>query len=111
MKQANANRVLPKQSTGHRKHPFATTQEITLHMDITRWSILKSDRLHSLQPKMEKLYSQQKKRLGSDCGSGHELTAKFRLTLNKLEKTTRPFTYYLNQTSYNYTVEVTDSRD
>ena len=32
-------------------------------MDITRWSIPKSDWLHSLQPKMEKLYSQQKQDL------------------------------------------------
>ena len=31
-----------------------------LHMDITRWSISKSELLYSLQPKMEKLYSQQK---------------------------------------------------
>ena len=30
--------------------------EKTLHMDITRWSKLKSDWLYSLQPKMEKLY-------------------------------------------------------
>ena len=29
--------------TGHRKHPLPTTQEKTLHMDINRWSILKSD--------------------------------------------------------------------
>ena len=29
--------------TGHSKHPLLTTQEKTLHMDITRWSILKSD--------------------------------------------------------------------
>ena len=27
----------------HRKHPLPTTQEKTLHMDITRWSTLKSD--------------------------------------------------------------------
>ena len=27
----------------HSKHPLPTTQEKTLHMDITRWSILKSD--------------------------------------------------------------------
>ena len=31
-----------------------------LHMDITRCSIPKSDQLYSLQPKLEKLYSQQK---------------------------------------------------
>ena len=29
--------------TVHSKHPLPTTQEKTLHMDITRWSILKSD--------------------------------------------------------------------
>ena len=37
--------------------PLPKTQEKTLHMDITRWSILKSHWLHSLQPKMEKLYT------------------------------------------------------
>ena len=51
---AKANRVLPRELTGHSKHPLPTTQEKTLHMDITRWSILKSDWLYSLQPKMEK---------------------------------------------------------
>ena len=39
--------------TSHNKH-LPTTQEKTLHMDITRWSIPKSDWLYSLQPKMEK---------------------------------------------------------
>ena len=29
--------VLPREHTGHSKHPFPTTQEKTLHMDITRW--------------------------------------------------------------------------
>ena len=32
----------------------------TLHMDITRWSIIKSDWLYSLQPKMEKFYTVSK---------------------------------------------------
>ena len=36
-------RVLPRKCTGHSKHPLPTTQEKTLHMDITRWSTLKSD--------------------------------------------------------------------
>ena len=35
--------VLPRECTGHNKHPLPTTQEKTLYMDITRWSILKSD--------------------------------------------------------------------
>ena len=29
------NRVLPRECTGHSKHPLPTTQEKTLHMDIT----------------------------------------------------------------------------
>ena len=42
-------------------------------------------------------------------GSDHELfIAKFRLKLKHVEKTTRPFRYDLNQTPYNYTVEVTN---
>ena len=46
-------------------------------------------------------------RLGADCGSDHELlVAKFRLTLKKVGKTTRPFMYDLNQILYDYTVEV-----
>ena len=50
---AKANRLLPRECTSHSKHPLPTAQEKTLHMDITRWSILKSDWLYSLQPKME----------------------------------------------------------
>ena len=40
---AKANRVLPRECTGHSKHPLPTTQEKTLHMNITRWSTRKSD--------------------------------------------------------------------
>ena len=48
-----------------------------------------------------------KTRPGADCGSDHELLiAKFKLKLNKVEKTTRPFRYELNQIPYVYTVEV-----
>ena len=35
--------VWSRECTGHSKHPLPTTQERTLHMDITRWSIPKSD--------------------------------------------------------------------
>ena len=48
-----------------------------------------------------------KTRLGADCGSDHELlTAKFRLKLKKVETTSRPFRYDLNEIPYDYTVEV-----
>ena len=47
--------------------------------------------------------------MGADCGSYHELlTAKFRLKLKKVGKTTRPFRYDLNQIPYNYTVQATN---
>ena len=46
-------------------------------------------------------------RLGAACGSDHELLiAKFRLKLKKVEITTRPFRYDLNQIPYDHTVEV-----
>ena len=49
----------------------------------------------------EALYSQQ------EHDPDHEqLIAKFRLKLKKVEKTTRPFKYDLNQIPYAYTVEV-----
>ena len=45
----------------------------------------------------------------ADCGSDYKLLiAKFRLKLNKVGKTTRPFRYHLNQIPYDYTVEVTN---
>ena len=56
---------------------------------------------------MERLYTVSRTRPGADCGSDHELlTAKFRLKMKKIGKSTRPFRCDLNQIPYNYTVEV-----
>ena len=50
-----------------------------------------------------------KTRPGADCGSDHELLmAKFRFIVKKVGKTTRSFSYDLNQIPYDYTVEVTN---
>ena len=57
--------VLPREHIGDSKHPFPTTQEMTLHMDISKWSISKSDWLYSLQLKMVKLYAVSKHKTGS----------------------------------------------
>ena len=35
--------VLSREHAGYNKHAFPITQEMTLHMDITRWSITKSE--------------------------------------------------------------------
>ena len=104
---AKANRVLPRELTGHRKHPLPTTQErlyTWTSPDGQHWNqinyILCSQRWRSSIQSI-------KTRPGADCGSDHEhLIAKFRLKLNKVGKTTRPFRYDLNQIHYDYTVEV-----
>ena len=50
-----------------------------------------------------------KARSGADCGSDHELLiAKFRPKLKEAVKTTRPFSYDLNQIHYDYTVKMTN---
>ena len=75
-------------------------------MNITRWSILKSDCVLCSQRWGSSIES-AKTRPGADCGSDHELhIAKFRLKLKKVGKTTRPFRYDLNQIPYVYTVEM-----
>ena len=80
---------------------------MTLHMDITRWShgnqidyILCSQRWRSS-------IQSAKTRPGAECGSDHQLLiAKFKLKLKKVGKTTRPFSYDLNQIPNDYAVEV-----
>ena len=80
-------------------------------MDITRWSILKSDLFCFLQPRSEKHCTvskkkkkKKKKKTWSFYGSGHKpLIVKFSLKLKKVRKTTEPFRYDLNQIPYDYT--------
>ena len=50
-----------------------------------------------------------KTRPGAECGSNHQLLiAKFRIKLKKVDKTSRPVRYDLNQIFYDFTVEVTN---
>ena len=70
---AKANRVLPRDCTGHNKHTLPTTRDMILHMDITdcqhqnqidyvlcSWRWGSSTQLAETRP-------------GADCGSDHEL--------------------------------------
>ena len=60
-----------------------------------------------MQAKWRSSIQSAKTRPAADYGSDHELLIdKFRLKLNTVGKTTRPFQYDLNQISYDYTVEV-----
>ena len=79
------SRVLPRERTGHSKHPLPTTQEKTLHMDITRWSTPKSDWYILCSQRWRNSIQSAKPRRGTDCGSDHEfLITKFRLKLKKV---------------------------
>ena len=102
---AKANRVLPREHTGHSKHPLPATLDYTWtspdgqHRNQIDY-ILCSQRWRS------SIQSAQT-RPGADCGSDHELLiAKSRLKLKRVGITTRPFSYDLNQIPYDYTVEV-----
>ena len=106
---AKANRVLPRECTGHSKYSLPTTQEKTLHMDITRWSYRNLIDYIFCSQRWRSSTQQVKTRLGANSGSDHEiLIAKFRLKLKKVGKTTRPFRYDLNKIPYDNTVEVTN---
>ena len=45
-RRAKTNRVLSREHGRHRKHPLSTKRDMTLSMDITRWSIRKSNWLY-----------------------------------------------------------------
>ena len=98
---AKANRVLPRKCTGHSKHPLPTTQEKTLHTDI-------SDGQHRNQidyilcsQRWRRSIQSAKTRPGADYGSDHEPSiGKFRLKWKKVGKITRPFRYDLNEIPY-----------
>ena len=81
---SKTSRVLPRKCTGHSKHPLVTTQEKTLHIDITISSVPMSDWLILCSQRWRSSIHSAKTRLGADCGSDHELLiAKFRLKLKK----------------------------
>ena len=81
---AKDNRVLPREHTGHSKHSLLTTQEITLHMDVTRWSYQNQTDYILCSQRWRISIQSAKTRLGADYGSDYELLiAKFRLKRRK----------------------------
>ena len=109
---AKTNRVLPRKCTviantlfqQHKRRLYTWTSPDGQHRNQIDYILCSQRWRSSIQL--------TKTRPGADCGSDHELLiAKFRVKLKKVGKTSRPFRYDLNQSPYNYTVEVTkDSR-
>ena len=91
---AKANRVLSREHAGHSNHAFPTTQEMTLHMNITRWSILNQIDYVLFSWRWKSSILSAKTRPGADCDSDHELLI---TKLQKVGKTTRQLRYDLNQ--------------
>ena len=80
-------RVLPREYTGHSKHPLITTQERTLHMDITDGQYQNQTDYILCSQRWRNSLQSAKTRPGADYGSDPEiLIAKFRLKLKKVGK-------------------------
>ena len=104
---AKANRVLPRNTLviantlfqQYKRRLYTWTSPDGRHRNQTDYTLCIQRWRSSIQS--------AKTRPGDDCGSDHELLiAKLSLKLKKLENTTRPFRYDLNQITYDYTVEV-----
>ena len=99
-------KVLPRESTGHSKQQnkrrlYTWTSPDSQHQNQIDYNLCSQRWRNSIQS--------TKTSPGADYGSDHKLlTAKFRLKLKKVGKTTRPFRYDLNQILYDYAVEVTN---
>ena len=107
---------MPREDIGQSKHPL-TIQEMTPHMDTTKWSIPKTQTDYILcSQRWRSSIQSAKSRPGASYGSDHELLiAKFRLKVKKVGKTAGPFKYHRNEIPYNYmsgaTVGITDKME
>ena len=96
---------MPREHTGHSKHPLPTTQESTHGHHQRVNNAIRLMVLYAVKDG-KALHSQQKRDWEMTVAQIRFLTDKFRLKLKKVEKTTKPFRYDLNQIPYDYTGEV-----
>ena len=99
---------MPREHTGHSKHPLPTTQEKTTHGHHQKVNIEIKLIIFFAAKDGEALYRQQKqdRELSVAQIMSSSLPTKFRLKLKKVGKTTRPFRYDLSQIPYDSTMEV-----
>ena len=103
----NANKILSREHTGHRKHPFQPHKRwLYTWISPNGQNQNKIDYIISSQRQRTPIWSAQT-RPGADSDSDHQfLTAKFRFKLKNVGRTTRPFRHDLNQIPHDYAVEV-----
>ena len=46
------NWILPRECTGHTEDPLSITQDMALHMDITKWFLMESSCLYNQEGKV-----------------------------------------------------------
>ena len=96
---AKANTVLPRECTGHSKHPLpTTTQGKTLHLDNTEIRLI----IFFATKDREALYSQQnnKTKQKLELTVAHIISSSLQIQaqIEESKETTSPFRYDLNQT-------------
>ena len=102
---------MPREHTGHSKHPLATTQETHGHGQHHMVNIEIRLIIFIAAKDGEALYSQQQDWEMTVAQIVNSLLPNSDI-LKKVGKTARPFRYDLNQIPYDYTVEVRNrSRD
>ena len=95
---------MPRERTGHTKHPLPTTQEKTTH---AHHQVVNTEIrliIFFASEDGEALYSQQQEQKLNVAQIMNSLLPNS--DLKKVGKTTRPFRYDLNQIPFDYTVEV-----
>ena len=107
MKQDKGQPIFVKRTQGHQQTPSSNnTRDNSTHGHHQMVNI-KIRLIILFAGRWRSSIQSTKTRPGADCGSDHELlTAKYRLKLKKVGKTTRPFIYDINQILNNYTVKV-----
>ena len=69
---SKSNKVLPRKHTGHSKYPLPTTQEETLHMDITNGQYQNQVDYILCRQRWRSSIQSTKTRPGADSGSDHD---------------------------------------
>ena len=97
-------RVLPREHIGHSKHPVPIAKAVILHMNVTKWSILKSGYVLCRQRWRSSIQSAKQ---DLEVTVAQIISSLLQISGLNWRKWGKPPVYDLNQITYDYTVEVT----